>query len=878
MTLNYRVILLRLFDKFKPLLKIYIILTPFYQETFAQNLISFDFNKKPLKLALLELSIEYDIPIIFPDTAPNSPVDSRCNKCSETEAVISVLSSTSLKWEKNKNQFIVTIPTVKNNFSSKGIIIDSQSGEPIPFANVYIRELNIGDISSQDGTFFISQITSKTSLLSASYIGYETKEVKLNFPNDLDDFQKIYLKPKVINSEEVSITGEYREFMTKSDYPGQISFSPRHISTLPNLGEVDIFRSLQFLPGIQLGLGETSNLYIRGGSPDQNLIVLDGMPIYKVSHMFGFISGISSEAVKDIQIYKANIPAKYGGRVSSVINITSKIGNIMKPRAAIYTNLMSQGMTAELPFFKNGSWILNFRKSNPARDYSQIYSSIQDFITGDDKFNLLTESANSNENQNASYSINSSYQDLISRFSYLVSPKHRISLTHITGLDTIIEDRDYFGFNTILGNDTNYIKEKTKLHHNGTVINLFSNWDADYKSHLNISNYGYRSNYNSIQNISISTDSLYTISDANTDNLFLEKNIKFNQEYKGVNSHKIISGFEQNYYSIKIRNTKTDGTSSNASLLNQTGYVHSFYLHDQLRRNSHWMTHSSIRISYFNNTDSAYFEPRFAINYRISPSIIVEASFGKHHQFVQYLPNESNNITQNTWAISSDKIPVTASINTHAGFNYELINYNFSFNAYTRSLNRVLYFEKPNFMILNENMLNIGTSFSKGYEILFRKKSGLFTGWLSYHINHTKFNFAELNNGKSFSPNYGKIHEFKTVMTTNIFKTYITATWVLSSGASYTNIQNISVGPGYNIIVSDNKNNENLEKSHHLDISINKNIKFAKFQIDIGCSIYNLYNNKNISHKRYNPYTQEISMKDVAMFGITPSFFIKAIF
>ena len=101
---------------------------------------------------------------------------------------------------------------------------------------------------------------------------------------------------------------------------------------------------------------------------------------------------------------------------------------------------------------------------------------------------------------------------------------------------------------------------------------------------------------------------------------------------------------------------------------------------------------------------------------------------------------------------------------------------------------------------------------------------------------------------------------------------------MLSSGASYTNIQNLSVGPGYNIMVSENKNNENLEISHHLDISINKNIMFTKFQIDAGFSVYNLYNNKNISHKRYNPYTQEISMKDIAMFGITPSFFIKAIF
>ena len=104
MTLNYRVILLQLFDKLKPFFKIYIILTPFYQETIAQNLVSFDFNKKPLKLALLELSIEYDIPIIFPDTTPNLPIYSKCNKCSETEAIISVLSSTSLKWEKNKTQ------------------------------------------------------------------------------------------------------------------------------------------------------------------------------------------------------------------------------------------------------------------------------------------------------------------------------------------------------------------------------------------------------------------------------------------------------------------------------------------------------------------------------------------------------------------------------------------------------------------------------------------------------------------------------------------------------------------------------------------------------------------------------------------------------
>ena len=868
-------ILLQLFDKYIQSLRILVVLFTLFQQIFSQNLISFDFKDTPLKTALLKLSNEYKIPIIFAETIPNPIINSNCNKCSETEAITSILSSTYLTWDKNKNQFVIISPIIENNFSVKGQVVDHQSGVPIPYANVYINKLHIGDISAQDGTFFISNISLPNCSLVVSYIGYETKRIKLSFLKNLSSFQKISLYPKIINSNEISITGMNREFMDESDFPGQISFSPRHISTLPNLGEVDIFRSLQFLPGIQLGLGETSNLYIRGGLPGQNLIILDGMPIYKTSHMFGFISGISSEAIKDIQIYKGNIPAKYGGRISSVIDISSRIGNVINPHASIYTNLMSQGITTELPLLKNGSWILNFRKSNPAKDYSQIYSSIQDYLTGDDKFNLLTESANSDNNQNTTYSINSSYQDLISRFSFLLSPIHRISLTHITGLDTVVEDREYFGFNAILGSDTNYIKEKTKLFHNGTVINFYSNWSDNYSSHLNTSNYRYSSHYNSKQDISSYSDSLYSSSNANDNVFFSEKSIKFIQEYKSIKNHKIISGIEENYYDLKIQNIKTDGSTSNDLLLSQTGYIHSFYLHDQWRENATWMTHSSIRISYFSNNEVFYFEPRFALSYRIFPSTNIEASFGKHHQFIQHLSNEDNNMNQNIGVISSHKIPVTSSLNTHAGFNYEIIDYNFSFNIYTRSLEKLLYSENPIIMMLENNLINIGDSFSRGAEILFRKKTGLFTGWLSYHFNQTKFNFPSLNNGKSFSPDYGRMHELKTVLITSLFNTHITATWVLSSGGRYTNIRELSIGSGYDIMIAGNKNNETLGLSHHLDVSINKNIRLTKFQIDTGFSVYNLYNNKNISHKRYNPYTSEISMKDIAMFGITPSFFIK---
>ncbi|MBT7042014.1 MAG: Plug domain-containing protein, partial [Candidatus Marinimicrobia bacterium] len=160
---------------------------------------------------------------------------------------------------------------------------------------------------------------------------------------------EIFIAPKVLSTETVSITGATREFMDRSNSPGQISFSPRHISTLPNLGEVDIFRSLQMLPGIQLGIGGSSGLYIRGGTPDQNLILLDGMPIYQTDHLFGFVSGVNANSIKDVQVYKGGMPSRYGGRISSVIELTSRNGNSLSPHGSVYGNLMSQGLTGELP-------------------------------------------------------------------------------------------------------------------------------------------------------------------------------------------------------------------------------------------------------------------------------------------------------------------------------------------------------------------------------------------------------------------------------------------------------------------------------------------------------------------------------------------------
>ncbi len=848
----------------------------------AQKSITFQLKDKPLKSALFMLIRDHNLSIIFPDTIPNTLISANCNQCDNKEAIASILSSTSLSWVQTGNQFTISMPILRNSFSISGRALDYQSGEPIPFANIYLLGLNKGDISNKDGTFSISNISSTSCSLAISYIGYKTEIIRLSFPKDKNIFQKIYLIPKVLISKEISITGFSREFMDRSNTPGQVSFSPRHISTLPNLGEVDIFRSLQFLPGVQLGLGETSDLYIRGGSPDQNLVILDGMPLYQIGHMFGFISGISSDALKDIQIYKGSIPPQYGGRVSSVIDLSSRTGNNTKPHASFYGNLLSQGLSIEFPFFSKGSWITNFRKSNPSNNYSEIYTSIQNFVTGDDKFNLLSQTANDSNNQNAFYTMNSSYEDIFSRFSLLATSRHRLTYTFISGIDSVLENREYFGFNSILGGDSIHIREKTKLSHQGSIINFSSKWNHDYNSNFSISRYFYNNFYFSQQSALQNNNSFSNVGNAIDNNTFSEKTIRFNHKYKGFTKHTIISGIEENYFSVSFKNNNTDGLSTNASVLKQNSFLHSFYLQDQWQLNKNWDIHSGFRFSYYGNKQEFYLEPRFAIKYKVNPSFSLETSLGKHHQFVHQLSSENNSRwTQSMWIISLNKIPCVISTNYHYGINWDTESYSTSFNSYKRSLCNLFRFQDSFIPPSNEKLINdrldLGNGFSQGLELLFRKKDGRISGWFSYHLNQTKLDFPSLNNGKVFLADHDKMHEIKLVTISRIFNIDFTATWVFSSGGNYTSKDNLYVEPGsgYEIIKTGNRNNHKLKPTHHLDVSLSKSVKFLVASIDFGCSIYNLYNKNNISHKRYNPYTSEISVTDVSMFGITPTIFFK---
>ena len=218
-------------------------------------------------------------------------------------------------------------------------------------------------------------------------------------------------------------------------------------------------------------------------------------------------------------------------------------------------------------------------------------------------------------------------------------------------------------------------------------------------------------------------------------------------------------------------------------------------------------------------------------------------------------------------------IPEINSSNFFNGISYNWENFSLKINSYYRDQNNLIFN-----LDIYEKQFSKGNAYSKGLEVLFRKKYGLFHGWLSYHFSETKLLFDDINNGVEFFDNNDITDEFKCVLIKKVKSFNLTANWVYSSGRVFTDMENLHLDPGYKIIVTDGKNSKRLSPNHHLDIGISSRKVLKKFILDYGFSIYNIYNKNNVSHKSYNPYSSTIKIEEISMFETTSTGFIKVSF
>ena len=854
----------------------------------AANSYTFSFNEEPLRDALIQLIHEKNMSIIFSDQGVDSTyISAQCHECTSEEAIDIILRSTPLSWEKTGQQFTIYKPRYFQ-FSLNGIVTDSLTGESVPFANVFIKNNYVGDVTNQDGRFTLVNIPTKVCTLHISYIGYETSYKPLFFPKDETESISILLRPKVLTGDRVDIQGDNLDFMDQSSGQGQVAFLPRHISALPHLGETDIFRSLQLLPGVQMGTSGTADLFIRGGTPDQNLILLDGIPIYKPDHFFGFFSAINSDAIKDIQVYKGHIPIKYGGKLSSVISMSGKNGNINHQKFSVFMNILSSGFSYERPLPWNGSWAISARNSNSKYFESSLYQSIQSYVTGDDRFNLLGESVMGDETKKTTYSPQFDFFDLNNKISFLPTPSDRISISFLIGQDKIDESRSFIGFSELWTYDSLRTEEITDWNNQGISLQWAHHWNPYFESEYSMSH----SQYNSIFSISqfpLDPDPSFILQKSHERNSFLDQTIRMNHHWVVNESHQLDFGIENNFYTSTLLTQKqnNDVFIITVNQKNKLG-ISTSYIQDKWSISPTNMATIGLRLNSDHAQDSFIFEPRISFRSHMTTQFRIEASVGKSVQYIhQFQSDLSSRGSEKLWTLSDNDTQPSEALFSNIGLQWSTDSYQIQLDVYNKRYSELVNYYQMNTPAPYEairreskpSQIYSGDGNSSGVEFLVHKRQGIMQGWLAYHYGKSTLSFDVLYGGQSYLADHDHTQELKFVAMGKINSWDITLNWIYSSGTVFTGLSNMSISDDETIFISDNgKNTYRLSPIHRLDLNVTKSLSILGWSMETGLSIFNVYNRENISHKRVNPFGTEPSMTNIKMLGFSPTVFAKIYF
>lgn len=782
------------------------------------------------------------------------------------------------------------------SYDIKGYVKDKHSGEALVFANIIIENTKIGAATNNQGHFVIVNAPADSLTLIVSYIGYQSKKILLDNRKGKTETILVELFPIVFESEEVVVVADEYKIWKSEDEISKIKISPANISFLPRVGESDIFRSLQLLPGISAISDGSAGLYVRGGTPDQNLVLLDGMTIYHVDHFFGFFSAFNAEAIKDIQVYKGGYPAKYGGRLSSVIDLTGKTGNVNDFKMSIGANLLSANAVAEIPFLDKGSILVSARRSFADFFDSDLYNSIYSTLSGGESSTTTTPIPGAGRGGQQSQNILPSFYfyDLNAKISYQFTEADFVSLSFYNGADYLDESTDPQQV-TLRNKDvastrsTNDITEWGNL---GMSLRWARQWTPRFYSDalVSFSNY-YSDNFlERLFALNVQTDSLnYSNPSYKSiqENDVTDLSFKLDNEWNIHKSHKIGFGLQvssmQTSYIYNVNDTLSILNKDNKAIFS------SLYLGDKWALTDRIILDFGLRGTYYDITTDVYIEPRFSFSYSLLDNLKLKGAWGHYYQFVNQVVSEDVlEGNKDFWLLTDETMQPGFAEQFILGTEYETNNYFFSVEGYYKNLNNLYEFSEriirnPRDFADKNNFISdffIGDGYSTGIEFLVKKKFGDFNGWLSYTLGNVEYEFPAFDDGKPFPADQDRRHEIKVVGTYDLGNWNFSANWIYATGLSYTAPESqyfitLLNGETVSYIHVSDKNANRLPDYHRLDVNVAYKFKNKSLNGELGLSVFNLYDQKNVWYKQYDLDVTPITITDVTMLGITPTVFFK---
>ena len=765
--------------------------------------------------------------------------------------------------------------------SINGFVRDDASGEPISYANVFLSNSSIGAATNSDGYFVLSGIPSGLYEVNVTMIGYGVFKEEVNLLNRESVRLEIRLTEEAIKGIEVLVTAERQKF-ERSMESSQIALDLREINSAPAFVEPDVFRTLQMLPGVQTTSDFSSALYVRGSTPDQNLIMLDGIAIYNPYHLGGIFSTFNTDAIKEADFHAGGFPARYGGRMGAILNVINREGNTEKITGSANLSLISSKALIEGPLPKwkgmKGSWMISGRRTyiDKVVDALALPSGSKNSDGSDIPLRFpyyfydYQIKANLDIDQDHRLTFTRFYGDDVLDFSY-EDPSETVSNENVT-----IQQDSKFGLDWPWGNQTN---------------GLTWRWIVSPKmiTKTFLSNSRYRFDFD----LFFQNRDLYTYSDSTAINfinfnwniydIIKDRTLETEVQYKYSNDHEFTGGFQIKkirfdlgiQYDLETQDTSF--TWNPLSLKNNTQEI-SFFLQDRWEVSKRLKIRSGLRLTDYNLHKKIYADPRIGMKYHISDDIALKANWGLYHQFLTTANNQDENLRLvELWLGIPKEKPASVSEHVIGGIEYmSPRNIFYRIEWYQKTFENLLTLKQDNAneyegtsqdSTMNEFWDTRGNS--NGIELLVKKSSGKFNGWIGYTFSETKY-YTEPSGWHN--PNFDRTHTINIVGNYDLTSDLeLSAALTQSSGNPYTKIlgrvydweqslYNDSYWYPIDSYLVGAKNTERYDDYFRIDIGMTrKGGNLFGLEYDTYWQIMNLTRHINILSYRYRTKTDPLT-------------------
>jgi len=703
-----------------------------------------------------------------------------------------------------------------------GFVTDSTDGNSLIGADVYLEGKSTGSSTNENGYFVIHPIPSGTYTVMCSFLGYLTFTQEVDLQPNEKLFLKIKLAPQPINAEAISVIADVED-LEKEISTSKIALSAKSIRETPQLGEADIFRTLQALPGVISESDFGTGLVVRGGNTDQNLIMLDGITVYNPSHLGGVFSNFLLDATKEAQFVKGGYPAEYGGRMSSVLNVISKEGNRQEFSGAAGVSLLSSRLSLEFPV-SNGAFLLAGRRTY----FDQALKLV---------------------NKEFPYY----FYDLQGSFHQDITDFDRITISGYMGDDLL--DWDELEFKFGWGNRT-----------------LSAHWQHVFSprlfSHFMIAGSQFTTN------VKLGGDQ-----GIESDNRITDYTVKGDLSYFFSQNNSYKFGFELKKLAFKYQ---SNYDNQNLLSIYQKPVEAAVYIQNNRRWSDRWIINPGLRLSYFSDkNDEIYVEPRLSVKFKLRSKEYLNFSTGLYRQFIFTVRDEFSTNIINDWFAIDQTVPAGKSWHFIWGYERELWSTTrLKIEFYYKTLDNMLTYRETRSSVdesigqdIEVDQLFVPTQgYSYGAEVFVHKQIGKIAGWIGYTINLSK---SELDNLKYYS-SFDRRNDIKIFLTYDLGKNWRFGTRFNYGGGfpftrAYASYQEIDDRRLERRIIYGERNSFRFPAYIRWDLSINKYFKWFNLDWIADLQIINILNRDNIFFYNWNFDENPAEREEITMIPILPT-------